>query len=33
MGADRAVLVADDAAVGSDLVVTSLPLAKALERE
>jgi electron transfer flavoprotein beta subunit len=33
MGADRAVLVADEAAVGSDLVPTSLVLAKALERE
>jgi len=33
MGADRAVLVADDAAAGSDLVATSLALAKALERE
>jgi electron transfer flavoprotein beta subunit len=33
MGADRAVLIADDAAVGSDLVATSLALAKALERE
>src|SRR5579872_2086978 len=33
MGADRAVLVADDAAVGSDLVATSKVLAKALERE
>ena len=33
MGADRAVLVADDAAAGSDLVATSLTLAKALERE
>jgi electron transfer flavoprotein beta subunit len=33
MGADRAVLVADDAAVGSDLVATSVALAKALERE
>ena len=32
MGADRAVLVADDAAAGSDLVATSLLLAKALER-
>jgi electron transfer flavoprotein beta subunit len=33
MGADRAVLVSDDAAVGSDLVATSRLLAKALERE
>jgi electron transfer flavoprotein beta subunit len=33
MGADRAVLVSDDAAAGSDLVATSLALAKALERE
>jgi electron transfer flavoprotein beta subunit len=33
MGADRAMLVADDAAAGSDLVATSLALAKALERE
>jgi electron transfer flavoprotein beta subunit len=33
MGADRAVLVADEAAAGSDLVATSLALAKALERE
>jgi electron transfer flavoprotein beta subunit len=33
MGADRAVLVADDDAAGSDLVATSLVLAKALERE
>ena len=33
MGADRAVLVTDDAAAGSDLVATSLALAKALERE
>ncbi len=33
MGADRAVLVADDAAAGSDLVATSYVLAKALERE
>jgi electron transfer flavoprotein beta subunit len=33
MGADRAVLVADDAAAGSDLVATSRTLAKALERE
>ena len=33
MGADRAVLVADDAAVGSDLVGTSRALAAALERE
>jgi electron transfer flavoprotein beta subunit len=33
MGADRAVLVADEAAAGSDLVATSRALAKALERE
>jgi electron transfer flavoprotein beta subunit len=33
MGADRAVLVADDAAAGSDLVATSYVLAKVLERE
>lgn len=33
MGADRSVLVSDDAAVGSDLVATSYVLAKALERE
>jgi electron transfer flavoprotein beta subunit len=33
MGADRAVLVSDDAAVGADLVATSYALAKALERE
>src|SRR3954453_20859838 len=33
MGGDRAVLVSDDAAAGSDLVATSLALAKALERE
>ena len=33
MGADRAVLVADEAAAGSDLVATSRVLAKALERE
>ena len=33
MGADRAVLVADDAAVGSDLVATSRVLAAVLERE
>ena len=33
MGADRAVLVSDDALVGSDLVATSTVLAKALERE
>src|SRR6266480_2592097 len=33
MGADRAVLVSDDAAAGSDLVATSAVLAKALERE
>lgn len=33
MGADRAVLVSDEAAVGSDLVATSYVLAKALEAE
>ncbi len=33
MGADRAVLVADDAAAGSDLLGTSHALAKVLERE
>src|SRR5881275_1198016 len=33
MGADRAMLVSDDAAAGSDLVATSKILAKALERE
>jgi electron transfer flavoprotein beta subunit len=33
MGADRAVLVSDAAAAGSDLVVTSAVLAQALERE
>jgi electron transfer flavoprotein beta subunit len=33
MGADRAVLISDDAAVGADLVATSAALAKALERE
>ena len=33
MGADRAVLVSDDAAAGSDLVATSYGLARALERE
>jgi electron transfer flavoprotein beta subunit len=33
MGADRAVLVSDTAAAGSDLVATSLALAAALERE
>jgi electron transfer flavoprotein beta subunit len=33
MGADRAVLVADDGAAGADLVATSTVLAKALERE
>jgi electron transfer flavoprotein beta subunit len=33
MGADRAVLVTDEAAAGSDLVATSKVLAKALERE
>jgi electron transfer flavoprotein beta subunit len=33
MGADRAVLIADEAAAGSDLVGTSRALAAALERE
>jgi electron transfer flavoprotein beta subunit len=33
MGADRAVLISDAAAEGSDLVATSAVLAKALERE
>jgi electron transfer flavoprotein beta subunit len=33
MGADRAVLVTDETASGSDLVATSYALAKALERE
>src|SRR5688500_9832143 len=33
MGADRAVLINDPAAAGSDLVATSAALAKALERE
>jgi electron transfer flavoprotein beta subunit len=33
MGADRAVLVSDDAAAGSDLVATSRALAGALQRE
>ncbi len=33
MGADRVLLVTDDAAAGSDLVATSYILAKALERE
>ncbi|MBA2460714.1 MAG: electron transfer flavoprotein subunit beta/FixA family protein [Actinobacteria bacterium] len=33
MGADRAVLVSDAAAAGSDLVATSYALARALERE
>jgi electron transfer flavoprotein beta subunit len=33
MGADRAVLVTDESAAGSDLVATSRVLAKALERE
>lgn len=33
MGADRAVLVTDDDAAGSDLVATSYVLGKALERE
>src|SRR5213592_2365141 len=33
MGADRALLVSDESAAGSDLVATSYVLAKALERE
>src|SRR5216684_3274210 len=33
MGADRAVLVSDDAAAGADLVATSYAVSKALERE
>jgi electron transfer flavoprotein beta subunit len=33
MGADRAVLVSDEGAAGSDLVATSYALAKALDRE
>jgi electron transfer flavoprotein beta subunit len=33
MGADRALLVDDDAVVGSDLVATSLVLSRVLERE
>jgi electron transfer flavoprotein beta subunit len=33
MGADRAVLVSDETAAGSDLVATSYALAKTLERE
>jgi electron transfer flavoprotein beta subunit len=33
MGADRAVLVDDDAVAGSDLIATSLVLARVLERE
>src|SRR2546430_7479937 len=33
MGADRAVLLSDDAAAGSDLVATSYALAKALARQ
>jgi electron transfer flavoprotein beta subunit len=33
MGADRSVLVTDEAAAGSDLVATSFALAKALDRE
>jgi electron transfer flavoprotein beta subunit len=33
MGADRAVLISDETAAGSDLVATSYALAKALERE
>ncbi|HEY1367667.1 MAG TPA: electron transfer flavoprotein subunit beta/FixA family protein [Gaiellaceae bacterium] len=33
MGADRALLVSDEAAAGSDLLATSFALARALERE
>src|SRR5919109_4135242 len=33
MGADRSMLITDDAFAGSDLVATSLVLGKALERE
>src|SRR5438105_445437 len=33
MGADRALLISDEGAAGSDLVATSYALAKALERE
>ncbi len=33
MGADRAILISDDGAAGSDLLATSRALAKALERE
>src|SRR5947199_5888763 len=33
MGADRAVLISDDAVAGSDLVATSYALAKGLERQ
>jgi electron transfer flavoprotein beta subunit len=33
MGADRAILITDDAASGSDLIATSYALAKVLERE
>jgi electron transfer flavoprotein beta subunit len=33
MGADRAILVSDEAAAGSDLVATSYVVARALERE
>ena len=33
MGADRALLISDEAAAGSDLIATSHALAKALERE
>jgi electron transfer flavoprotein beta subunit len=33
MGADRAILISDEAAAGSDLIATSYALAKALERE
>ena len=33
MGADRALLISDESAAGSDLVATSYALAKALERE
>src|SRR5215203_4134255 len=32
MGADRAILISDDGAAGSDLVATSYALARALER-
>src|SRR3954451_6993878 len=33
MGADRAILISDEGAAGSDLIATSYALAKALERE